>query len=144
MDNTGYLLMNGSKKLRYELNTALQQYDLTAAQWAVLQQIQLFTERDQQITANDLTNLLGMDKPTVSAIIKRLEVKEQLTRTRSPHDSRSFLLLLTEAGQLDVEKGQRISDEILEKFLAPFTIEEKKLLNSLLQKLNGAAEWKNY
>lgn len=36
MDNIGYLLMNISKKMRYNLNQALKTTDLTASQWAVL------------------------------------------------------------------------------------------------------------
>ena len=79
MENTGYLIMNSSKKLTYELNTTLRSGDLTAPQWAVIQQIHRFEEKVTPITAKQLTKLLEMDKPTVSAIIKRLEAMTEAT-----------------------------------------------------------------
>ncbi|MDN6252672.1 MAG: hypothetical protein L0J27_06505 [Lactiplantibacillus plantarum] len=58
MDNIGYLLMQFSKQLRYQLNQRLIANGLTIQQWAVMQQISLWVERTaQQPTANQLCHV---------------------------------------------------------------------------------------
>lgn len=136
MENTGYLIMNSSKKLTYELNTTLRSGDLTAPQWAVIQQIHRFEEKVTPITAKQLTKLLEMDKPTVSAIIKRLEQKTFVKRIQSSTDSRVYYLSLTPQGNQAYEFGKQISESVLSDFLAPLSEDNQQLLNQLLQQLD--------
>ncbi|MGF2942922.1 MarR family winged helix-turn-helix transcriptional regulator [Enterococcus xiangfangensis] len=74
--NTGYLLMNISKKLKYDLNKALLEKGITVQQWAVIQQVDL----KEPVTATELVHILDMDKPTISGIVQRLEKKELLVK----------------------------------------------------------------
>ncbi|MBU5364969.1 MarR family transcriptional regulator [Enterococcus devriesei] len=136
MENTGYLIMNSSKHLTYDLNSELRKQDLTAPQWAVLQQINRY-QQERPTTAKQLVTLLDMDKPTLSVILKRLEQKNFIIKKRSSHDSRSYELFLTDSGKQTYLSGEKISEHVLEKFVAPLSIEEKRQLNELLQKLNG-------
>ncbi|MDU6524978.1 MarR family winged helix-turn-helix transcriptional regulator [Enterococcus devriesei] len=136
MENTGYLIMNSSKHLTYDLNSELRKQDLTAPQWAVLQQINHY-QQERPTTAKQLVTLLDMDKPTLSVILKRLEQKNFIIKKRSSHDSRSYELFLTDSGKQTYLSGEKISEHVLEKFIAPLSIEEKRQLNELLQKLNG-------
>lgn len=136
MENTGYLIMNSSKHLTYDLNSELRKQDLTAPQWAVLQQINHY-QQERPTTAKQLVTLLDMDKPTLSVILKRLEQKNFIIKKRSSHDSRSYELFLTDSGKQTYLSGEKISEHVLEKFVAPLSIEEKRQLNELLQKLNG-------
>ncbi|MGM0173209.1 MarR family winged helix-turn-helix transcriptional regulator [Enterococcus sp. DIV0800] len=136
MENTGYLIMNSSKHLTYDLNSELRKQDLTAPQWAVLQQINRY-QQERPTTAKQLVTLLDMDKPTLSVILKRLEQKNFIIKKRSSHDSRSYELFLTDSGKQTYLSGEKISEHVLEKFIAPLSIEEKRQLNELLQKLNG-------
>lgn len=68
--NTGYLIINIAKKLKYQLNQVLQEQGITIQQWAVLQQI-----TKQAATMTELAWQLDMDKPTVSGIVHRLTTK---------------------------------------------------------------------
>lgn len=136
MENTGYLIMNSSKHLTYDLNSELRKQDLTAPQWAVLQQINRY-QQERPTTAKQLVTLLDMDKPTLSVILKRLEQKNFIIKKRSSHDSRSYELFLTDSGKQTYLSGEKISEHVLEKYVAPLSIEEKRQLNVLLQKLNG-------
>ncbi|MGO2891376.1 MarR family winged helix-turn-helix transcriptional regulator [Enterococcus devriesei] len=136
MENTGYLIMNSSKHLTYDLNSELRKQDLTAPQWAVLQQINRY-QQERPTTAKQLVTLLDMDKPTLSVILKRLEQKNFIIKKRSSHDSRSYELFLTDSGKQTYLSGEKISEHVLEKFIAPLSMEEKRQLNELLQKLNG-------
>lgn len=131
--NTGYLLMNISKKLKYELNQALLEEDITVQQWAVLQQI----DQRKEITATDLVQYLDMDKPTASGIIQRLEKKELLVKNENPMDKRSSLLSLTALGRERLERCKKLSDHVLEGHLNVLSEEEQKKLNHLLLKISS-------
>lgn len=131
--NTGYLLMNVSKKLRYRLNQQLVQLDLTAQQWAVIQQLHQMAH--QAVSAQVLTERLDMDKPTISAIIKRLELKDILYRKKNTVDSRVYDLFLTAKGQTIFESARELSDVTLTEFLARLSETQQQELNQLLQKL---------
>ncbi|WP_057894315.1 MarR family winged helix-turn-helix transcriptional regulator [Lacticaseibacillus brantae] len=129
--NSGYLIMNLAHQLKYQLNQALLQEDLTVQQWALLQQLML----ERPLTAVQLANRLDMDKPTVSGIVKRLVEKDFLTKQANPTDQRSQLLNLTTAGQTAAITGQGISNQILDAIIAPLSTEDQQLLNQLLGKL---------
>lgn len=137
MKNTGYLLMSVSKKLRYELNHELSQLDITAQQWAVMQQLNHFQQLSHLVTANDLAKILDMDKPTISAIIKRLENKKLLYKIKNSQDSRAFDLFLSQSGLEQCQKALAISDLILTQFTAKLSAEEQNQLNQVLQKLDS-------
>lgn len=130
--NTGYLLMDTSKKLKYELNQTLLEEGITVQQWAVIQQIDL----REAVTASDLAQYLDMDKPTASGIIQRLEKKNLLSRKNNPSDKRSSLLFLTPLGKKRLEKWKRLSDRVVDIRLEVLSEEEKKILNQLLTKLS--------
>lgn len=130
--NTGYLLMNISKKLKYDLNQALLEKGITVQQWAVIQQVDL----KEPVTATELVHILDMDKPTISGIVQRLEKKELLVKRDHPTDKRSFLLSLTEIGRSALEDYQQLSDHIVEKHLSILTEQEQASFNHLLSKIN--------
>lgn len=130
--NTGYLLMNISKKLKYDLNQALIEKGITVQQWAVIQQ----THQNEQITAKELAYALDMDNPTVSGIVHRLEKKDLLFKKPNPSDKRSSLLLLTKTGNNILHECQTISDRILEQYTSALSQSELKMLNQLLTKMN--------
>lgn len=132
MVDSGYLLMNISKQLKYDLNQALIQKGVTVQQWAVIQQV----DQRKETTVAELSFQLGMDKPTVSGIVKRLEGKLLLKKQPNPSDQRSSLLLLTEAGEAVLKECQKISEEILEESLSILSTKEQETLNRLLTKIN--------
>lgn len=130
--NSGYLLMNISKQLKYHMNQALLSKGITVQQWAVLQRLSF----EKEATAADLAVALDMDRPTLSGIIKRLVMKGYLLKRENPKDSRSYLLLLTNSGEDKVLECRRLSDELLTDHLSALTVEEQQLFNSLLGKIN--------
>jgi len=132
MANTGYLLMNLSKQMKYQLNQSLIQKGVTVQQWAVIQHL----SHGEKQTATELSLALDMDKPTISGIIQRLEKKEIIEKNKSPNDSRSYLLSLTKLGVSKLKECQQLSDQILEDYLAVLTSEEQDALNLLLSKID--------
>ncbi|MBU5362653.1 MarR family transcriptional regulator [Enterococcus raffinosus] len=130
--DTGYLLMNISKKLKYTLNQALIEKGITIQQWAVIQQLSI----QKECTAVELASILDMDKPTVSGIVKRLELKGLLIKKDNPLDQRSSLLSLTESGNVLLNDCRATSERIINNYLAELSSAEQQLLNQLLMKIN--------
>lgn len=130
--NTGYLLMNISKQLKYSLNQELKKRGLTVQQWAIIQQLSHLDEA----TSVELTKTLDMDKPTISGIIQRLEKKGLLQKKENFMDKRSYLISLTPLGYKKHKEGQVVSDHLIEKYLAALSFEEQQTLKTLLIKIN--------
>ncbi len=67
---------------------------LTGPQFAVLAAVDAYPGAEQ----GSLARAVALDRPTMSAIAKRLEERELITRSRTPEDGRKRLLHLTESG----------------------------------------------
>ena len=69
-------------------------------------------ENGQQ-TVNQLGEKLNLDNGTVTPLLKRLESKKLVTRTRSKADERVVLIALTEEGEILREKASCVPMKIL-------------------------------
>ncbi|MBC1675676.1 MarR family transcriptional regulator [Listeria welshimeri] len=136
MDNIGYLFMNCSKKLKYELNEALMMKNITIQQWTVMNQVELNNSWGKTSTSVEIGENLDMDKPTISGIVKRLEKKGYIIKERNIEDNRSYYLQLTSDGKHIVQACQQLSDEIVKFFFKPLTKHEITSLQNILMKLN--------
>lgn len=131
MDNIGYLIMNLSKQLKYQLREQLQEIQLTPQQWAVLQQL----AHAHGATAVEVGQRLGMDKPTISGILVRMEKKALITKTRSQGDRRRVQLALTDKGKELFVSAKAISDQVLTDFCEPLSASEQQQLQRILLKM---------
>lgn len=137
--DTGYLLMSVAKKLKHQLNRKLIADGITAQQWAVLQNIALLAKKGP-VTAVALSHTIGIDKPTISGIIKRLVDKQLVEKIAAPSDKRAFHLKVTKLGYQQLAGYHAISDQVLTDYLTPLTEHEKRDLNKLLSKLDRNGE----
>jgi DNA-binding MarR family transcriptional regulator len=132
MQNLSYLINKASKQLKNKLDKALMEFDITAAQFSVIIQIHLSV---QPITAAEIAERLGSDRPTISGIINRLEKKEIVIKAYNPEDKRSsYLEIKQEAKQL-VHKIKNISDELTMDLFSMYSKEEARELTVMLSKL---------
>lgn len=69
-------------------------------------------ENGQQ-TVNQLGEKLNLDNGTVTPLLKRLEGKKLVTRTRSKADERVVLIALTEEGEILKERASCVPMKIL-------------------------------
>ncbi|WP_366533464.1 MarR family winged helix-turn-helix transcriptional regulator (plasmid) [Carnobacterium maltaromaticum] len=137
--NTAFLLLNTTRKLKHTLNLEMERYGLTAQQWAVIQRIAQ-TNKNEIITASQVSQFLEIDKQTLSEIIKRLEEKELIVKKRITSDRRAFSLHLSADQTNNLTIYTTASSQVLEKFLSPLTDIEKETLNHLLLKLQQERE----
>jgi len=131
--NTGYLLMQISKEIRYQLNQQLLKENITIQQWAVAEQIYLLSPR-KQATVKNIAQALNMDRPTASGIVNRLETKKIITKKVDSADKRSYLISLTSSGEKYLNLGQQISNQVMDSYLNHLSTPEQTELNQLLSK----------
>ena len=132
MQNLSYLIIKASKQLKNKLDKALKQYDITAAQFSVIMQIH---SADVPITSAEVAQRLGSDRPTISGIVNRLEIKGIVIKVANPQDKRSsYLEIYKEAINL-VHKIISISDELTIDIFSIYSKDEAEQLKGMIEKL---------
>jgi len=91
--------------------------------------------RQPGINQAELARLIGLERATVGEQVSRALERGFLSRDSSPHDARSYALRLTSRGSVMLEAlRQRIP--LHERTVgAKLTLDERKLLRALLDKL---------
>jgi DNA-binding MarR family transcriptional regulator len=88
----------------------LRKLDLTYSQYLVMM---VLWERDEQ-TVSDLGEKLFLDSATLTPLLKRMELAELVSRTRSASDERQVIIALTQRGSALREQAKAIPACVLE------------------------------
>ena len=107
----------------------LEQLDLTYPQYLVL--LVLWENKSQ--TVNQIGGKLQLDNGTLTPLLKRLEGKGILTRTRSISDERVVIISLTSLGESLKEKAQCVPQEIVQALNV--SIEDLKQLKVAIESI---------
>lgn len=92
----------------------LKPLDLTYPQYLVMLVLwQSWEEGQLSLPIGHLTHRLKLDTGTVTPLLKRMEVKGLLARTRSDQDERIVLVALTEKGTHLREKASAVPGQLL-------------------------------
>ena len=129
-ENTGYALAKVCRAHRGNVGEMLAEVGLHVGQEMVL--VELW-EKDG-LRGGELAARLGVEPPTVTKMLRRLENCGLLERRRNPDDARSFRVFLTEEGRSLEEPVTRCWDRVEEKTLAGFSPQERRSFYKLLTK----------
>lgn len=129
--NNAFMIIKASRLLKAKLDQALKPYDITAAQFSVMNQIY----NNEQITLVEIANRLSSDKPTISGIINRLESKGILIKMDNPYDKRSSYLSLTPVAIDMMKEVIKISDLTNREVFSAISQDENKNLNDNLNQI---------
>ena len=105
--------------------------DLTYTQYIAM----ILLWEHKTMTVKEMGDYLFLDSGTLTPLLKKLEAKGLITRTRSTKDERNLNVAITEAGEALREKALTIPGEV-GKF-NPLSLEETVTLYRLLYKLLG-------
>lgn len=112
-----------------------ERFDLNLTDWRIL-----LTLADKPgITAQGLADYTGLDKMSVSRVVRKLEAQDRLVRENSEADRRSFHLNLTDAGWAVYEEIAVAAIERETQVYAGLSASEVKTLHQLLGKLSVRA-----
>lgn len=110
----------------------LEDLGITYPQYLVL--LVLWEKNAQTVT--EIGTRLALESNTLTPLLKRLEQKELLTRSRSSKDERAVVVTLTESGQALKEQAVCIPQKIMESFVNPsISKEELQAFQKTLTKL---------
>ncbi len=112
----------------------LDELDLTYPQYIVL--MVLWQHQDQSV--REIGERLFLESNTLTPLLKRLEQKGLLIRTRSQSDERTVIISLTESGEALKIKAKEIPHKIAESFQGENITESEVLsFQNTLNKLVG-------
>ena len=97
-----------SKEIVKKYKSVLDKFDLTYTQYIVM----MVMWEEKEINVKNLGERLYLDSGTLTPVLKKLESKNFIKRTRSDLDERNLKLLLTEKGIKLMDKVQNVPNEI--------------------------------
>ncbi len=101
------LITQGYTPLLKPLGLTYPQYLVMLVLW------QAWEDGQDKLAIGQLSDALHLDTGTVTPLLKRMEAKELLTRTRSDKDERIVLVALTEQGRAIREQASEIPQALL-------------------------------
>lgn len=137
-DDLGQMLLDSSRRLKWNMTGRLTDVGLTFPQWMVLSDI--FTHGDCEnvrfnLTPATIAGRLNIDRPTISGIIERLEKNGWIYRAVHPEDRRSFIIMLTEKAMELMSEIEEQRKRTMEQAMRGFSEEEISQLKQYLQKI---------
>ncbi|MDR1431259.1 MAG: MarR family winged helix-turn-helix transcriptional regulator [Propionibacteriaceae bacterium] len=97
--STGFALFRAYEAWSSGVKRALRQVGLTHPQVTVLTVTAYLARNAEPPSQADVAAMSGIDPMTVSAVVRKLERRGLIGRTRNPADSRAWSLALTPSGQ---------------------------------------------
>jgi len=105
--------------------------EITTEQWSVL--ACLWTK--DKVTQQDLCDLTSKDKPSMTRLIDKLELRNLVTRVADHNDRRTNLIHLTDAGNALKQKATEIVQEVATRTLNHISEEELNTIRTVLKKI---------
>ncbi|MBQ8707567.1 MAG: MarR family transcriptional regulator [Succinivibrionaceae bacterium] len=87
-----------------------------------------------QLTMKEIAEMIHRTRPTVTALVSKLEKLDYVRRKASPTDGRSAIVELTEKGSAFMPAFEEISEGLNQMLYANLTDGEARQLESLLEK----------
>jgi len=105
--------------------------DITTEQWSVLACLW----KKDKVTQQELCDLTSKDKPSMTRLIDKLEMRNLVTRVSDHNDRRTNLIHLTTAGIALQVKATEIVQQVAAKTLNHITEEELNTSRIVLKKI---------
>ena len=120
-----------SKEIIRQYKPYLDQLDLTYTQYITM----MVLWENQSMTVKDLGNCLYLDSGTLTPLLKKLEAKGLVTRSRSRKDERNLIVTITDEGMALRDKALFVPEEMAK--CIELTPEEAGFLYRILYKILG-------
>ncbi|WP_338543761.1 MarR family winged helix-turn-helix transcriptional regulator [Paenibacillus tundrae] len=91
--------------------------------------------QQDSLTMQELSKLIDRDKSTVTVLVDKLVKRGYIHKEKDLKDTRIYRLSLTAKGHDLREEFEEISHHLIEKIYEKFSLDEKKTMMSLLQKI---------
>ncbi len=120
-----------SKEIIKKYKPFLDELDLTYTQYITM----MVLWDKKQVNVTELGSRLFLDSGTLTPLLKKLEAKGYITRSRSDEDERILNVTITEKGEALKEEAVKVPQEMMG--CVRLTKDEAKLLYGILYKILG-------
>jgi DNA-binding MarR family transcriptional regulator len=127
----GYWLRFVSNHVSQAFAGRLQGKGVTVAEWVAMRR--LFGEGG--VAPSLLADRIGMTRGAITKLADRLIDKELVIRRADPQDGRAQTLALTARGRALVPELAALADDNDTEFFRPLTVQERRVLRQLLERL---------
>jgi DNA-binding MarR family transcriptional regulator len=134
-ESPGYLLWRVSTYWRSAIEESLKPFNLTHPQFVVLATTAWLTRKGDLVNQIDISKATSLDPNTTSQILRGLEQKNLIKRTRSVNE-RNKNPQLTKIGSTVLEKALPAVEQADHNFFAMLTDKELTQFIQLFQKLS--------
>ncbi|RQX27536.1 MarR family transcriptional regulator [Staphylococcus warneri] len=121
-----FLFYVSSKEIIKKYSNYLKEYELTYTGYIVLMAI----EEDEKLNIKTLGDRVFLDSGTLTPLLKKLEKKNYVVRTREEKDERNLQISLTEQGKSIKKPLSEVSQKVFREFDIDVN-EAKELVNHL-------------
>ena len=119
-----------AKEIINQYRPLLDELELTYPQYLVML---VLWEHEEQ-TVNELGDKLKLDSGTLTPLLKRMELKDFVSRNRSTVDERIVLITLTEKGKTIKEKASCIPTKLMQSM--DVSVEDLTILKNIISKIS--------
>ena len=133
----GPLLHGTARAWRQKLDQRLKPMGLSQAKWRTL--LHLSLARDA-LTQAEIAGRLGVEEPTVVALLHRLEKEGWITRRNSTRDRRCKMVLLGRRAQRVITRINATADELRHELLSEIPASELQTCIKVLTRVRQKAE----
>lgn len=124
-----YLLTGAQHEVFQLMSTRLAPCDVTPGQYGVLACLW----DGNASSPKDIAHILGLETPTVSGILDRMQKKGFIEREIDPEDRRCVRVRLSRKGEELKEPVKQIVDEVNQEIWDLFSVEDGKTLSNCLR-----------
>jgi DNA-binding MarR family transcriptional regulator len=132
-----FALHSAARQMIRAYRPVLEDLDLTHPQYLVLLVLWSWARnREKRPTIKALGERLDLDSGTLTPLLKRMQTRGLITRTRSTEDERELFVHLTPAGLALKKRAQRVPAQLLER--SPLSPSKLVELREQLKQLRAA------
>ena len=129
----GFVVTQAARQMTRELNQRLQPHGVTAAQWVVLA---VLWQQDG-LPQNVIADLVGSDRPTLTAMLKLMTAQGLVRRDRDEADNRYQRVYLTPVGQRLRDQLPPLAVMVNDAAMAGLSPQDRATLMSLLNRVRA-------
>jgi DNA-binding MarR family transcriptional regulator len=137
----GYALLHAAQTWRTEATAVLAPHGLTVPQFLVV--VALFRQARHDwapLTQSEVAARLGMDANTTSQIVRGLESRGILQRTRHPDDARAWALALSETGAVLAREASADARRLNDTYFSVISADQLAAFGRTLEILSTESE----
>ena len=123
-------LYAAAKEVVRKYKPVLDELDLTYTQYITM----MVLWEKEELNVKELGSILYLDSVTLTPLLKKLEAKGYISRTRCKEDERNLIIQITEKGEALKEKAAGIPQSMTEKWVN-ISKDESKVMYHALYKL---------